>query len=48
VGVLPGCLKISIVKPLFKKGDKTSMKNYRPIPLLMFFQKYWRRLCTIG
>jgi hypothetical protein len=22
--------------------------NYKPISLLTFFQKYWRRLCTIG
>jgi hypothetical protein len=36
-GVFPDYLKVSIVKPLFKKGDKTSMTNLRPISLLMFF-----------
>jgi hypothetical protein len=34
-GSFPTCLKYSVVKPLFKKGDK----NYRPI-LLAFSQKF--------
>jgi hypothetical protein len=38
-GVFPDNLKISIVKPLFKKGDKTSMTNYRPTSLLTVFSK---------
>jgi hypothetical protein len=29
--VFPDHLKISIVKPLFKKGDEASMTNYMPI-----------------
>jgi hypothetical protein len=38
-GVFLDCLKISKVKPLFKKGDKTSMANYTPLSLLMVFFK---------
>jgi hypothetical protein len=38
-GIFPDRLKIAVVKPLYKKGDKTSMTNYRPIPLLTVFIK---------
>jgi hypothetical protein len=36
--------KISIVKLLFKKGDKTSMTNYRPISLLTVFTKVLEKI----
>jgi len=32
-GIFPDRLKIVVVKPLYKKEDKTSIKNYRPISL---------------
>jgi hypothetical protein len=32
-------LKIAVVKPLYKKGGKASMKNYRPVSLLRVFCK---------
>jgi hypothetical protein len=30
-GIFPGCLKIAVVKPFYKKGDTSGMTNYRPI-----------------
>jgi hypothetical protein len=38
-GIFPDCLKISAVKQLFKKGDKTSETNCMPISLLKDFSK---------
>ena len=38
-GILPDRLKIVVEKPLYKKGDKTSMTYYRPISLLTGFSK---------
>jgi hypothetical protein len=38
-GTLSTHLKYSIVKPLFKKGDRENMANYRPISLLTSFSK---------
>jgi len=39
LGVFPDRLKFSIVKPLYKKGEKTCITNYRPISLLTVFSK---------
>ena len=33
-GIFPDALKIAIVKPLYKKGEKNWFNNYRPISLL--------------
>ena len=38
-GVFPDWLKYSEVQPLFKKGEKTEITNYRPISLLPSFSK---------
>jgi hypothetical protein len=35
-GIFPERLKYSIVKALFKKGDKQLISNYRPVSLLTF------------
>jgi Notch-like protein len=43
-GMFPNRPKISIVKPLFKKGDKDSMTNYRPISLLSTFPKVFEKV----
>jgi Notch-like protein len=38
-GIFPDRLKMSVVRPLYKKSDKISMTNYRPISLLTTFSK---------
>ena len=43
-GVFPSKLKSAIIKPLFKKGDRNNISNYRPISLLNFFSKVIEKL----
>lgn len=38
-GTFPDCLKHAVIKPLFKKGEKTEISNYRPISLLSVISK---------
>ncbi|KAJ0170785.1 hypothetical protein K1T71_013557 [Dendrolimus kikuchii] len=38
-GIFPDALKMAIVKPLFKKGDKNKVDNYRPITLVPILSK---------
>jgi len=38
-GIFPDHMKYAVVKPLFKKGDKTEISNYRPISILSSFSK---------
>lgn len=42
-GSFPEKLKISVVKPLHKKGDKTDPNNYRPISILSVFSKVFEK-----
>ena len=38
-GKFPSMLKIAVIKPIYKSGDKSLMNNYRPISLLPFISK---------
>ena len=43
-GVFPDIWKIAKVIPVFKKGDRSNVDNYRPISLLSCFEKILERL----
>lgn len=45
-GIFPDGLKLSLVKPLHKKGDPTDLKNYRPISLASSFSKIFELAMT--
>ena len=40
----PDACKIAKLKPLFKKGSKTDLKNYHPISLLPLMSKVLKRI----
>ncbi|GFG38975.1 hypothetical protein Cfor_07998 [Coptotermes formosanus] len=43
-GICPDRLKYAIIKPCFKKGDKSQISNYRPISILTGFSKIFKLL----
>ena len=43
-GIFPDLLKISKIKPLYKKDDKCCFNNYRPIALLPTISKVFERV----
>ena len=45
-GIFPDLLKISKIKPVYKKSDKCCFNNYRPIALLPTYLKFLNGLCT--
>jgi len=42
-GTFPDRMKFSIIKPVFKKGNKMNLINYRPISLLTSFPKVFEK-----
>ena len=43
-GVFPTRLKFAEIKPLYKKGDRLDITNYRPISLLPSFSKIFEKI----
>jgi hypothetical protein len=43
-GIFPTRLKYAVIKPIFKKGDKNDMSNYRPISHLPSFSKVFKKV----
>jgi hypothetical protein len=43
-GIFPSRLKFSEVRPIFKKGNKNEVSNYRPISLLTSFSKIFEKV----
>jgi hypothetical protein len=44
VGIFPNSLKTAKVIPIFKKGDKLNLNNYRPIALLPVLSKNFEKI----
>jgi len=42
-GTIPDHMKFSVIKPIFKKGNKMNLTNYRPISLLTSFSKVFEK-----
>jgi hypothetical protein len=46
-GIFPGRLKYATVIPIYKKGDKNLVSNYRPISILTSINKIFEKvMCT--
>jgi len=43
-GICTNCLKCAVIKPCFKKGDKSQLSNYRPISVSTIFSKIFELL----
>jgi hypothetical protein len=47
LGIFPDHLKYSEVKPIFKKGEKQIISNYRPISIVTSFSKVLEKAACI-
>ena len=45
-GIFPDRMKYAVVKPLFKKGEKSKISNYRPISILSSFSKILEKVMS--
>ena len=43
-GVFPSALKMAIIKPVFKSGDRRIFNNYRPISILPYISKILEKI----
>lgn len=46
-GRFPDGLKTSVIKPIFKKGDKSNSQSYRPIALIPIISKIFERVIYV-
>ena len=46
-GDFPDRLKYATIRPLFKKGKKDDINNYRPISIFTLFQKSLKKYCKL-
>lgn len=46
-GIFPQKLKFAIIKPVFKKGNRSDVTNFRPISLLSTFSKVYESIMNL-
>ena len=42
-GIFPQCFKYSVVKPLYEKGERNCIYNYRAVSLMTSFSKVFEK-----